>query len=181
MKAIILFLFLVVSYSSLKAQTDKGDWLVGGSIQLNTTKNNSHIGFAPNAGTFVIRNLAVGGNINIDYTKVGNTKTTDFGIGPFARFYFTSANVRPFLHGSINYLSSRSANSNNNFSSTNNGGNYFLGGGLAIFINENISVEGTAGYDHTKYKGFDGSGGLNLHIGFQVYLHKNQVERLRGN
>lgn len=180
MKKSILLLGLLAAYCSLYAQTDKGDWLIGGSIQLNTTKNNSTIGFSPDAGIFVIKNLAVGGNFNLNYNKAGNTKTTNFGIGPFTRFYFTSANVRPFLHGSISYLSSRTANSNNSFASTYTGGNYFLGGGVAIFINENVSLDGSAGYDHTKYKGIDGSGGLNLHIGFQVYLQKKQVDRLRG-
>jgi hypothetical protein len=36
------------------------------------------------------------------------------------------------------------------------------------------------GYSHTKYSGFEGSGGFNLGIGFQVYLSRRQVERLRG-
>jgi hypothetical protein len=86
--------------------------------------------------------------------------------------------VRPFLQGNINYVSSKS--SGTNYSSTNNGANYFLGGGMAVFINENIALEGLAGYDHTKYKNFDGSGGVKFSIGFQVYLHKAQVDKVSG-
>ena len=48
-----------------------------------------------------------------------------------------------------------------------------------IFINENVSIELLAGYSHTKYKDFEGSGGFNLGIGFQVYLSKKQVDDMR--
>jgi hypothetical protein len=178
MKKIILAIFLSGIIISANAQTDKGDWLVGGRIDLNTAKNSTHIGFTPNAGYFIINNLAVGGNFTLDYTKSGNDKVTDFSVGPFARYYFTNAKARPLLLGSFGYISQHLKGTG--YSSDNNGFNFFLGGGAAIFINDNVSIEMLAGYSHTKYKGFDGSGGFNLGIGFQVYLSKRQVDRLRG-
>ena len=178
MKKFIVVALLITGITNANAQTEKQDWMVGGSIRLNTSKNNTEVAFEPNAGMFVINNLAVGGNLMLDYSKTGNTKVTNFGLGPFARYYFTNGNVRPIFHGSINYLSQKVKVPGN--TSSNNGINFFFGGGVAIFAGEQASLDILAGYDYTKYKGFEGSGGFSLTIGFQVYLLKRQVERMRG-
>lgn len=178
MKKIYLAGAFLLAGIMANAQTEKGDIMIGGRIDLNTGENSTYIGFSPQFGYFIITNLAIGGNLSLTYQKNGDAKNTDFGIGPFVRWYFTQAKVRPLLHGSLNFLSSNSKGPG--YSNTNTGINFFLGGGAAIFINENVSIEGLLGYSHTKYKDFDGSGGLNLGIGFQVYLNKGQVDRLRG-
>ena len=179
MKKITAFLIAIIIAGVVCAQTTKGDWMVGGYFKVNTSDNNTQIGFTPNAGCFVTNNLALGGNLLFEYTKVGDVKVTDFGIGPFVRYYFTSANVRPIFHGNFNFLSNKTKL--NGTSSTNSGINFFLGGGAAIFISDNVSLDILMGYDHTKYDDFDGSGGFALNIGFQVYLLKGQVERARRN
>jgi hypothetical protein len=179
MKKIILAVFLSAIITAINAQTEKGDWLVGGRIDLNTSNNNTHIGFSPNGGYFIINNLAIGGNLMIDYSKSGNGKVTDLGFGPFARYYFTRAMARPLLQASVDYISRQIKNPAS--STTNNGVNLFLGGGLAVFINQNVAIEILAGYSNNKYKGIDGSSGFSLGIGFQVYLNKGQVENLRRN
>ena len=178
MKKIITATLLVALFTIANAQTEKGDWMVGGGLRLNTSDNNTEIAIQPTAGIFFVNNLAFGGNIALDYVKSGDTKVTSFGIGPFLRYYFTHAKVRPMLHGAINYLSSKVKTPGN--SSTNNGFNFFLGGGAAIFISDQVSLDILLGYDHTKYKDFDGSGGFALTIGFQVYLLQRQMQRLRG-
>lgn len=63
-------------------------------------------------------------------------------------------------------------------SSTNTGSNFFIGGGAAMFISKNVSIDALMGYDRTKYKNFDGSGGFAFNVGFQVYLLKDQVEKV---
>jgi len=179
MKKMLLSLATCVIMATLvHAQTEKGDWLVGGLFQLNTAKNNTHIGLTPMGGKFVVNNLAVGADINLDYTKSGTDKVTQFGIGPFARYYFLKNKVRPIIQVDVNFLSTKSKGTG--YSSTNNGTNYFLGGGLAYFVNDNVSIEGLAGYDHTKYSSFDGSGGFMFTIGFQVYLHATEMAHLKG-
>jgi outer membrane protein len=179
MKRIIFAGFLSVLLITVNAQTEKGDWLVGGRIDINTGDNSTHIGINPNGGYFVIRNVAVGGNLMIDYSKTGDGKVTDIGIGPFARYYFGNAKARPLLQAGISFISSQAKGPG--FSNTNSGSNIFLGGGVAIFINDNATIEILTGYSNTKYKGFKGSGGFNLGIGFQVYLSRRQVDNLRGN
>ena len=63
MKKILLSLFFLLVITVTNAQTDKGDWMVGGNFRLNTSDNNTEIAFTPNAGVFVINNLALGGNL----------------------------------------------------------------------------------------------------------------------
>ena len=43
-----------------------------------------------------------------------------------------------------------------------------------------ILADALMGYDRTKYKNFSGSGGFAFNVGFQVYLLKDQVEKVRG-
>ncbi len=177
MRKILLSLVLVLSFAYAQAQTEKGDWMVGGGFQLNTSDDNTQIALTPNAGLFVINNLAVGGNLVFDYSKDGNNKITEFGIGPFVRYYFTKANVRPILHANLNFTSLRIKAPS--FSNTENGLNYFLAGGAAIFISDQVSIDGLMGYAHSKY-GSSGNGGFALIIGFQVYLLKRQMDKVRG-
>jgi len=176
MRKIVMTILLAVIFITVNAQTQKQDWIVGGRVDLNTGENSTHIGFSPSAGIFVIDNFAIGANFLIDYNKSGDVKATDFGVGPFLRYYFLKGMVKPILHTSVNYLSSKYKSPA--FSTTNNGSNILAAGGVALFINENVSVEILAGYSHTKYKDFDGSGGFSLGIGFQVYLSKKQVENI---
>ena len=177
MKKILSIVFLASIFYSVNAQTDKGDWMIGGRVDLNTGENSSQVRFNPGAGVFVINNLAIGGNFAIDYAKSGDTKTTTFGVGPFARYYFTNSNAKPLVHTAFNYISSKVKGPNTSI--TNNGINFIAAGGVALFMNQNVAFEILAGYSHTKFKDFEGSGGFSLGIGFQVYLSKKQVDDIR--
>jgi hypothetical protein len=176
-KLVLSMLLLTTSLAAINAQTERGDWMVGGNFRLNTS-GNTQISLTPNAGIFFIQNFAFGGNVNLNYQKDGSVKTTSFGIGPYLRYYFGHDQVRPILHGNFNFLSSKTKF--NGASTTNNGTNFFVGGGAAIFLGENVSLDILGGYDHTDYNSLNGTGGFALNIGFQVYLHKSQMDRVRG-
>ncbi len=176
---ILLSIFLLSAFAVSNAQTDKSDWMVGGNFRLNTSDNNTEIALTPNGGIFVIDNLAIGGNLTLSYTEAGSVKVTSFGIGPFVRYYFTKANVRPIFHFNLNFVSDKTKISGL-ASNTDDGINYFLGGGAAIFISDQVSIDGLMGYYHSSLSGFKGSGGFALSIGFQVYLLKKQVDKVRG-
>jgi hypothetical protein len=177
MKKTLTTILLAAIMYTVNAQTEKGDWLVGGRFDLRTGENSSQFSFSPGAGIFVINNLAIGGNFAIDYAKSGDTKTTSFGVGPFARYYFTNSNTKPLLHTGFNYISSKVKGPSTSI--TNNGFNFIAAGGIALFMNQNVAFEILAGYSHTKFKDFEGSGGFSLGIGFQVYLSKRQVDDIR--
>ncbi|MBL7747498.1 MAG: outer membrane beta-barrel protein [Chitinophagaceae bacterium] len=170
MKKIYLSILAMAGLLVANAQTAKNDWMVGGNFRLNTSDNNTQIALSPNAGLFVVDNLAVGGNVGISYSKSGNNKNTSFYIGPFVRYYFTTETqaVRPVIQGNFNFLTNKQKVGT--LSSSNTGTNFFVGGGAAMFISKNVSIDALAGYDRTKYKDFKGSGGFAFNIGFQVYL-----------
>ena len=172
--AVLVLLFLGLT---VNAQTEKGSWLVGGNISLNTAKNKTEISLMPTGGYFFTKNFVAGANTEISYTKEVEHKTTTLGIGPFARYYLGTMNVRPFADGELIYESNKDKYPNT--SSTVNSRSYFLGAGLAAFINRNVAVEGVAGYKRTKFEGGPGTGGFNLRIGFQVFLSRTQLERVR--
>jgi hypothetical protein len=163
--------------NAINAQTFKHDWLVGGVLDINTAKNNTGIEFSPNAGYFIIDNLAIGAKMIISYNQLGDLKVTSFGAGPFMRYYFTAAKIKPFFAAEFDYQNQKFSTGTG--SSTENAFNYFLGGGAAFFINENVAIEAILGYGHTSVKNDEGSGGLNFRVGFQVYLGRHQVESVK--
>jgi len=161
-----------------QAQTEKGDWLIGGELGFNTVKSNSSFQFTPSAGWFFLKNVAIGANAEINFSKTGDAKFRAFGIGPFVRIYFPGDRLKPFVRGSINTRSERTEVTG--FATNKeNGITYFLGAGLAIFINENVALEPIAGYSSTNLKGRDPAGGFALRIGFQVYLNNDQMQVLK--
>jgi hypothetical protein len=176
-----LLVFVFTSYAA-SAQTEMGNWLVGGNLQLNTAKNNTTIGVSPTAGYFFADNFAAGAMLDINYYNGANTSNTNLGFGPFARYYFGTSNTRPLVQGSWNYLSIKDKIDNPSSSTTLNGSQFFLGGGLAGFINRNVALEALAGYNHIKYRhaGDDGSGGFLFKVGFQVYLSGSQMSKVTG-
>jgi hypothetical protein len=176
MKKNIFFLILLMAFYQVNAQTNKGDWMVGGNIKINTGESNTQIGITPSAASFIGKNFAVGGTIGYEYSKQGNISSATFGIGPMARFYMGKNDFRPFFHTHFNFLSVK--NTGPSTSVTTNGISYLLGLGGAYFINKNIALEGIAGYNYSEFKNAPSSNGFNFSVGFQVYLKKSQLASL---
>ncbi len=179
MKKYLYLISFLFSCITLNAQTDKGDWMVGGNLAFNTAKNNTSIQFTPQAGYFFAKNFVMGGQLSVAYTEQGSVHLTDFGIGPFARYYFGETKARPFFAGDMSFISNRVRTSQTTNASATAFG-WFLGAGASFFVNDNVAVDGVLGYRRTKYENENGSGGLNLRIGFQVFLSRRQVSRLTG-
>jgi hypothetical protein len=173
----LLLLGLVLAGFSASAQTEQGNFLVGGMVQLTVAKANTNIEISPNAGYFFTDNFAAGANFSLAYSKTGSGdnafKSTVFALGPFVRYYVaTPSNVRPFLQGDFNFTTEKFKQTTTN---TRTGIGYFVGPGVAIFLNRNVALEGLAGYRHFAYKGEDGNGGFAFKLGFQVYLSRAEV------
>ncbi|HEY0679715.1 MAG TPA: outer membrane beta-barrel protein [Chitinophagaceae bacterium] len=178
MKKIYLSVFTVLSFYFVSAQTEQGNWLVGGNFNLSTVSNNTSIGLNPTAGYFVMNNLAVGGTVTLMYDKLGENSSTTFGLGPMVRYYFGKSNIRPFVDGEMSFISEKFKYPGG--TNTENGVGYFLGMGLALFLNENVALETLAGYTHTNISEGSKDGGFAMRIGFQVYLNsRRSVENLR--
>jgi hypothetical protein len=81
---------------------------------------------------------------------------TEFGIGPFARYYFGVTSTKPFLVKEVDYLTSNSKVAEQK--NTASGFGFLFGKGFAAFINETVPVERVTGYNYVKYKDADGAG-----------------------
>lgn len=174
-----ILLAMVCSSSLLAAaQTEKGDWLIGGNLQFNTSKANAVFQFSPQVGYFILNNFAIGGRFVVDHNKLGDDRTTAVGAGPFARFYFLKAKFRPFVAADMDF-SSVKRKVGSIPSSTETAFNYFIGGGGAFFISDNVALETIMGFRHTKVENKQSAGGFNFRIGFQVYINRHQVGEVR--
>ncbi len=153
--------------------------MIGGLLQLNTASNNTTIEFSPNAGYFLFDNFALGAKLVTSYDELGDLNVTSLGVGPFARYYFGKTNIKPFVAADCDFQNQKIKTSVG--SSTENAFNFFLGGGAAFFINENVAVETILGYRHTKVNNEEGNGGLNLKVGFQIYINRHQVQSVKSS
>ena len=176
MKKILFVITCFLFFAAAEAQTEKGDWLVGGRLEFNTSQSNASFRFNPDIGWFVANNLAIGAQFNLTYTKLGENKITSFGAGPFARYYFLKKNVRPFVL--VSGAAETGKIKNNNSTTTENAFNYFVGGGTAFFINPNVALEAVIGYRHTAVQKEKDSRGVNFLFVFQVYINRNQAESI---
>lgn len=109
MKKIFLSIALLggVIFTS-QAQTDKGQFIVGGNIHYSTSKSDadnakaSHsFSIVPNVGYFVDNNIAVGTGIGYQSAKSSNPgtygKSEAFVISPFGRYYVPIADKFQFF------------------------------------------------------------------------------------
>jgi hypothetical protein len=161
------------------AQIEKGTVMTGGNFSLQTGEGASEFVLTPNVGFFVGKNFALGGFVNFSDRKIGNTKVTEFGIGPFARYYFGTTNTKPFVVTEFDYLTSTTKNGD--LKNTENGFGFLLGMGFAAFINETVAVEGISGYRYSNFQNVDGVSGFALRFGFQIYLNNNSMRDLKRN
>jgi hypothetical protein len=176
MKKILCCLLIAVTSSAVvKAQTDKGDWMVGGGLTINTTEGASSFAFMPNAGYFFAKGFAAGAEMVVSFAKLGEIKTSELGIGPFARYYFELKEpvFKPYAH--IGFKLSSVRTKAFGMSETETATGFLLGLGGAYFINDNVAIDGLAGYNHTKVENSDGNGGFLFRIGFQVHLLGREV------
>ncbi|RYY19875.1 MAG: hypothetical protein EOO04_21105 [Chitinophagaceae bacterium] len=178
-KQILAVLMLATSYATT-AQTNKGDWMVGGTMRINTTESNKEFTFQPTAGYFFAKSFAAGTEFKLSFSKFGGEKTNSFGIGPFARYYFNlrDASFKPLVHSSFTLETVTTRQ--NNIKNRNTVTSLFIGGGGAYFINENVALEALAGYNRSKYENLDSQGGFAFRLGFQVHLLGRNLRTIRG-
>jgi Outer membrane protein beta-barrel domain len=168
---------LIVSVAN--AQTDKGDWMVGGNMTINTTSNNSQFTLQPSGGYFFAKNFAAGSELTLSFGKFGDEKTSKVGVGPFARYYFElkSSDFKPLIHADFTFanLVTKSLG----LKTSNTVTSFFIGAGGAYFINSNVALEAVAGFNRSKVENESPEGGFLFRIGFQVHLLGHEVSRLK--
>jgi outer membrane protein with beta-barrel domain len=180
MKRLLTAILMLATTIAARAQTNSGDWMIGGNVRINTTESNNEFTLQPMAGYFFAKGFAAGAEFKISFSKFGAEKTTAFGIGPFARYYFNlnNSSFKPLLHSS--FTVETQTTKENGIKNRNTVTSLFIAGGAAYFINENVAVEAVAGYNRSKYENVDSEGGFAFRLGFQVHLLGREVRTIKG-
>lgn len=175
MKKIILSIAVMVAVNSASfAQTNKNNWLAGGSAGFSSSKINDYtesvISISPDFGYFVIDDLALGAMVSFtsDKPKDGNA-ATNFMAAPFVRYYFVplGANAKLFGQGSFGFGSTKSGEQGAEAADYTQ---WQLAAGPAVFLNPHTALEFTLSYGQLKYKDLDKIGTIAFNVGFQIHL-----------
>lgn len=152
--------------SNFSSPTAKGTIIISGSTNLsfgsinNEVKLNSefggvsfeydsnHFSFSPSIGWLVVDGLALA--ITMDYESTKEKieeeayKKSTFLIGPSITYFFGSSNIKPFILGEYLFGSSKTDDDGDETTISVNG--WGLGGGVAFFLNQHISLNLGLGY-----------------------------------
>lgn len=161
---------------SSQAQTDKGDWMLGGNISYNTVKTdapdaNSSYDFSvvPNIGYFIDDNIAIGTGIGYQTARLDREsilgKTEAFVVAPFGRYYTpVASNFKffgqlsvPMAFGSAKAIDENLDTGDKTGSSTSIG--VALSPGFAYFPSSKVGIEFSVnGLSYNNFSVEDGDG-----------------------
>ncbi len=173
--------------TAVNAQTEKDNLMVGANlanIQATFQSGTSTVGISinPKLGYFVRDNFAIGAGINLGLTGAAGVTTLNYGILPFARYYFTTGTFeskRTRFFGEVDLgVSGVNVLASGNNTST-NGLSFSAGPGMAYFITPNVGLETLL-----KLRGITGFGNSTfafqpeLNLGFQIYLPTARAKKI---
>ncbi|TXI31224.1 MAG: hypothetical protein E6Q58_05410 [Niabella sp.] len=180
---------MLITGTTATAQTEKGYYLIGGNIG-NIKANFQNgisvfgIGVSPKVAWFVKDDLAIGGQVNLNFQTATNIGSTfAYFVGPMARYYFTKDELKELVKHTTFFVEANAGVGGTNSSKggiSTNGFDFGIGPGLAFFVNENIALEALAKYNLTA--GFGNapvSSGFNIGVGFQIHLPTSKLKSLR--
>lgn len=187
MQKILLMLIVFLSASTGFAQINKGQFLAGGSGSFSNKDvdgiKSNNFTLTPNAGYFFMNKLA--GGISLSFgntrTKMSDERITlnGYGVSPFVRYYVlpTANKVNLFAQASYGWGKSVSSSTYNNSKYKTNFNSFSFSAGPTFFVNRNVAIELTAGYNQTHSKSkYDGSTfnsknkNFQVGVGFQIHL-----------
>lgn len=188
MKHLFLTILIGLFCFSAKSQITKSNWLVGGTSNFSSSKqnlpnstdknNSTTFSILPNIGYFVVDKFAMGLGAGISFlqSKSNDIKSnvTSYSIGPFARYYFldTDKTTNLFIQGKFGYGISRFNNLGNPISKSKNL-SYSLTGGPVVYFNSSVGLEFTVGWTYEKALEDKSSvSSAIVGIGFQIHLEK---------
>jgi len=190
MKTIILLSFSLALTAKAFTQINKGQFLIGGSMNFESTENdNSHnvtykstnYFISPNIGYFIINKMAIG--LKLDFRSYNSesqnleTHQINTSLSPFFRYYFLPLQRKVNAFIDVGYIHDKSKwNSDSNPGYFVKAKGYYFSGGPSIFLTDQIALEFTLGYKHTKSDDFGETEVNKLSSGFglQIHLGKNK-------
>jgi hypothetical protein len=202
MKITGLFLLLFSSFFLTSSAQDiyKGSIIMGGDLNFTYTTstaktsglhtgnykqpNDYMLSARPKVGYFIIKNLAVGIEVQYDLHSTSDTSypsTNTLFAGPFARYYVgISDNTMLFAEIAPGFGVTTSSKGNNSTSTS--AISVGVGPGIAFFISENVSLEALLQYRYLN-SSYDLAGDkitlttsrINFGFGFQYYIRNKKV------
>lgn len=188
MKKLIIIHFLVLTCFAGFSQTVKGTKTIGGGLTyLKTTEpgylseeeSSSSFEIIPGFGYFVADGFMVG--LNIGYsagksTSFGfDTNTTEFSVGPFARYYKHTSNENFAVYGQFSLLYGSGKETDSNDQETKNSSmDLAVSPGLVYLINEHWAIElgfrGIGYYSSDPDKDADNDDVKTFEIGLNSFM-----------
>ena len=166
-KGFLLCTCFVLLFSGASAQTEKGNYLLGGSgdasLSFNYTTRNFNCSIQPTMAIFVIKNFAIGATYSFGVsgshtinaaTNIGKESNSfNTSLGPYLKYYIGKKSLKGVISASAAYIISTGVRTETNTSPSQAVGGFLVGGtiGIAYFLNQNISLEpglyiNTSGY-----------------------------------
>ena len=182
MKKPIVFFIYSLFLISAKAQITKGNWMVGGSASFLTSKivgtapntasgNQNSLNINPGIGYFFINKFAGGIRVLINYENVGvgssRISSTQYSLGPFARYYFLPKEKQVNIFSEVDYSYTVPAPHSQN----QNSDGYIIELGTAVYFNTSVGLEFTLQYANSK-SNIGISKTFQIGLGFQIHLEK---------
>ncbi len=190
MKKILLTVLIVTGWAiSSIAQTQKGKVFISGSSDLSLSSTTmtleydgeelgdadmSSFSFTPTVGYFVADGLALGLSLNIDNSKQDDITTNSLLIGPIARYYIGSSNVKPFIQAGYYFGSQTEEDDVEEIEAKASA--WDVGAGAAVFINDFASFDFSLGYGGGSFTNKEDEKnklkvkGIAVSVGFSLYF-----------
>lgn len=190
-KSIFTFVAVMLTATAFAQFTNQGTFLLGGSSNLGLNflsekfksgngdfqdgSKTSSFNISPQAGYFVVNNLAVGVGLDFSTFKETNdtfeSSSTSLLFGPFIRYYFDKL----YAEGSFGVGSSSSTISDSE--STVSTSAWSVGAGYALLLSDLVTLEPQIGYGSGTSKNKDAdiafkNAGLFINLSLFVYLSK---------
>jgi hypothetical protein len=187
MKTILLISLFLALTSTAFTQINKGQFLIGGKISLESIKeenprNDTHQAtnfyISPDIGYFIINKMATG--LRLDFlsynSKSGGieTHTNVTTISPFIRYYFLPSTNKVNALIDVGYIHNKTKWSGPNSQVNEKSNGYNISAGPSIFLTDRIALEFILGFKHTKSAnyGYTKSNAFNSGFGLQIHLGK---------
>lgn len=150
-------LFLAITALTASAQThatDRGSIIIAGDASLSSSKaendddRTTTIRLAPSLQYFIRPGLAIGGEVLLSRTSLGNASISQYGVGPRLSYYFGQGarTMHPFVSGSITFANGSSDPGDIDFSSR----DVTLRAGLLFMVSNAVGINPNLFYQNTK-------------------------------
>ena len=197
MKKITILSALIFCISLIaNAQTEQGRYMVGGSVGFSSTKDKQDIGgtstdgnkhtniwLLPSFGIFVADGIVAGAGLGITSNKnesddgTFSSTTSGFTLAPFGRYYHESG-LFGHLNLEIGSAKTKSESGGSSFETKFSVFGWRVGGGYALFLNNNVAVEPMITYGSSTQKLKDSdpeakdiNSGLMINVGFSIFIN----------